>query len=127
MSMTPTSNVVSFERDALTGSTLRDKLSGATAQAVPVPGQSGVGNTDSYRQLKGRIHLKLLELLDLVALEALAPDQLRQEIASMVERLLQDEQAAINDLERATLIRDIQHEMLGFGPLELLMADPTVS
>ena len=25
------------------------------------------------------------------------------------------------------MIRDIQHEMLGFGPLELLMADPTVS
>ena len=44
-----------------------------------------------------------------------------------VERLLQDEQAAINDIERRTLIRDIQHEMLGFGPIELLMADPTVS
>ena len=45
----------------------------------------------------------------------------------MVERLLQEEQAVINDAERVTLIRDIQHEMLGFGPLELLMADPTVS
>src|SRR4029453_11031445 len=45
----------------------------------------------------------------------------------MVGRLLQEEQAVINDAERVTLIRDIQHEMLGFGPLELLMADPTVS
>jgi len=45
----------------------------------------------------------------------------------MVERLLSEDQSAINDLERRSLIRDIQHEMLGFGPLELLMADPTVS
>ncbi len=33
----------------------------------------------------------------------------------------------INDIERRTLMRDIQHEMLGFGPLEPLLADPTVS
>jgi pilus assembly protein CpaF len=45
----------------------------------------------------------------------------------MVERLLQEEQAVLNDAERGSLIRDIQHEMLGFGPLELLMADPAVS
>ena len=66
-------------------------------------------------------------MFDLAALEALAPDVLRHEIAVMVERLLQEEQAVINDAERGSLIRDIQHEMLGFGPLELLMADPTVS
>jgi pilus assembly protein CpaF len=45
----------------------------------------------------------------------------------MAERLLDEESAAINELERRALVRDIQHEMLGFGPLELLMADPTVS
>jgi pilus assembly protein CpaF len=71
--------------------------------------------------------LKLLEQSDLSVLETLAPEKLRQEIATMVERLLNDEQAAVNDLERRTLMRDIQHEMLGFGPIELLMADPTVS
>jgi pilus assembly protein CpaF len=83
--------------------------------------------TDSYKSLKGRMHLKLLERFDLAALETLAPESLRQEISSMVARLLQEEQTAINDIERRTLIRDIQHEMLGFGPIELLMADPTVS
>jgi pilus assembly protein CpaF len=81
----------------------------------------------TYKVLKGRIHLKLLDKFDLAVLESLPPALLRQEIATMVERLLLDEQAAVNDIERRTLIRDIQHEMLGFGPLELLMADPTVS
>ncbi|AIY42968.1 Type II/IV secretion system ATP hydrolase TadA/VirB11/CpaF [Collimonas arenae] len=73
------------------------------------------------------MHLQLLDKFDLKALETLAPETLRQEIATMVERLLHEDQAVINDVERRTLIRDIQHEMLGFGPLELLMADPAVS
>ena len=87
----------------------------------------GMVASDAYKLLKGRMHLKLLDKFDLAVLETLSPVMLRQEIATMVERLLQDENAAINDIERRSLIRDIQHEMLGFGPLELLMADPTVS
>ena len=83
--------------------------------------------SEAYQALKGRMHLKLLDKFDLAVLETLPPASLRQEISTMVERLLQDDQAAINDIERRSLIRDIQHEMLGFGPLELLMADPTVS
>jgi pilus assembly protein CpaF len=73
------------------------------------------------------MHLRLVEQFDLTALETLAPDKLRQEIATMIDRLLLEEQAAVSALERRMLVRDIQHEMLGFGPLELLMADPTVS
>ncbi|VTU19946.1 CpaF family protein [Variovorax sp. RA8] len=81
----------------------------------------------SYKMLKSRMHLKLLEKFDLAALETLPPEELRQEISAMVGRLLLEEQTAVNDIEKRTLIRDIQHEMLGFGPIELLMADPTVS
>ncbi|SFH93206.1 pilus assembly protein CpaF [Collimonas sp. OK307] len=103
----------------------REKLNAVRVESVER--QQGPVASDAYKILKGRIHLKLLDKFDLTALETLAPEMLRQEIATMVERLLQDEQAAINDVERRSLIRDIQHEMLGFGPLELLMADPTVS
>jgi len=83
--------------------------------------------SDAYKLLKERMHLKLLDRFDLAALETLKPELLRQEISTMVGRLLQEEPEALNDIERRTLIRDIQHEMLGFGPIELLMADPTVS
>jgi pilus assembly protein CpaF len=71
--------------------------------------------------------MKLVEQFDLAALEAMAPEVLRQEIGRLTERLLKDEPVAINEIERRHLIRDIGHEMMGFGPLELLMADPTVS
>jgi pilus assembly protein CpaF len=84
-------------------------------------------SVEAYRALKGRVHAKLLERLDLAALEQLSPDKLRNEIALMVQRVLPEEDVAINEVERANLVRDIQHDMLGFGPLELLMADPAVS
>ncbi|NMM79511.1 pilus assembly protein CpaF [Acidovorax sp. SRB_14] len=112
----------------------RDKLNAVAAEPIaPRPlhavndANQGHVASEAYKVLKGQMHLKLVEKFDLAALENLSPVILRQEIATMVERLLLEEQAAINDIERRTLIRDIQHEMLGFGPLELLMADPTVS
>jgi pilus assembly protein CpaF len=114
-------------RDAASAAslTLRDKLTSPVMDAALRTQQPA---TDpAYKALKGRIHLKLLEQFDLSTLDTLAPDALRQEIAVMVERLLQEEQAVVNEAERASLVRDIQHEMLGFGPLELLMADPAVS
>ncbi|MEN9769399.1 MAG: hypothetical protein RLZZ180_1029 [Pseudomonadota bacterium] len=93
----------------------------APAEVTPEP------PAERYQTIKGRLHMKLVEQFDLAALEALAPDLLRQEIGRLTERLLNDEPVAINEIERRHLIRDIGHEMMGFGPLELLMADPTVS
>ncbi|HZX28877.1 MAG TPA: CpaF family protein [Telluria sp.] len=101
---------------------LRERLTSTDARP-PAQAHGAAG----YLALKSRIHLALLDKFDLGALEQLAPDALRREIGSMVERLLDEEPLPVNDLERRWLIRDIQHEMLGFGPLELLMADPTVS
>ena len=95
--------------------------------AAPTQSPASLVATDAYKLLKERMHLKLLDKFDLSVLESLPPEVLRQEISSMVERLLTEDQSPINELERRSLIRDIQHEMLGFGPLELLMADPTVS
>jgi pilus assembly protein CpaF len=103
----------------------RDRLNAIDSQ--PEARVAAPSAHDDYHVIKGRIHLKLLDKFDLVALEALPAPLLRAEIAAMAERLLDDEQAALNEAERRSLIRDIQHEMLGFGPLELLMADPTVS
>jgi len=100
---------------------------GPQADAAPVPVTPLYGHSAPYLALRGRIHAKLLERFDLAALESLPVQTLQLEIAAMTERLLQEDPEAINDLERMLLIRDIQHEMLGFGPLELLMADPAVS
>ncbi|OHV95587.1 pilus assembly protein CpaF [Janthinobacterium lividum] len=81
----------------------------------------------SYRELKQRIHALLLERVDLESMQRLTQEQIRDELRSLVERLLDEEAVVINDVERKNLTRDIRNEMLGFGPLETLLSDPTVS
>ncbi len=87
----------------------------------------GFTANESYQILKSRIHLRLLDRVDLSVMETMAPERLRDELKSLVERLLNEESLAINQAERASLVSDIQHEVLGLGPLEQLLADPTIS
>ena len=81
----------------------------------------------AYQKLKREIHLAVLERVELERLSRLPPDQVRQEIAALIGRILDDQKAPANDLERKQLVVDVHDEMFGFGPLELLLRDPTVS
>lgn len=84
-------------------------------------------SNSAYQELKTHLHKLLLDRIDLEAMENLAPDRLRDELHRMVESMLAEENVVVNEQERRNLIRDIQYEMLGLGPLESLLADPTIS
>lgn len=88
---------------------------------------ASAGTVDAYFKLKNKLHLQILEKVDLASLELMEEVKLRHEIGTLVELMLLENPAQINDIERRMLVRDIQNEMLGLGPLELLMADPTIS
>ncbi len=45
----------------------------------------------------------------------------------LVDRLIGESGAALNAAERKQIVLDIQNEILGLGPIEPLLADPTVS
>lgn len=95
---------------------------------APIIGlRSGSIDNRAYQDLKHHIHQILLDRVDLESMQRLSQEQIREELRMLVERLLEEEIVVINDLERKNLTRDIQNEMLGFGPLETLLADPTVS
>lgn len=81
----------------------------------------------SYQDLKARIHQKMLDRVDLAVMENLPAERLMSEIKVLVEQLLVEEKAPINLVERGRLVADIQHEVLGLGPLEPLLDDPTIS
>jgi len=108
-------------------SSLRERLASGSAAPKPVAQRAGPIDNRAYHQLKARIHEALLDRVDLESMQRLNQDQIRQELRLLVERLLEEEMVVINDAERKTLTRDIQNEMLGFGPLEPLLADPSVS
>jgi pilus assembly protein CpaF len=105
---------------------LRERLASPAAGVVMLRPEAGIGHS-AYQELKVSTHQKLLDRVDLAVMESLTEERLREEIAQLVERLLAEGTVLVNDTERASLIRDIQHEMLGLGPLEPLLADPTIS
>jgi pilus assembly protein CpaF len=80
-----------------------------------------------FDDLKRLIHGKLVDKLDLSRVSDLAGDTLRREIRLVVERLCDTENPLLNRMERERLIDEVLDETFGFGPLELLLKDPTVS
>jgi len=84
---------------------------------------------DWYFEFKSRIHSRLLDILDLHLLETLHPMEVREHITAVVKQILAEEGEGVplNMAERENVIREIQDEVLGLGPLEPFLQDPTVS
>ena len=102
-----------------------------TANTVAKTGDFGsesrLAASTEYYELKAKLHSQLLGRIDLEVLGSMAPDRLREELGTMVEKLLSESGVALNAAEHKRMIEDIQNEVMGLGPLEPLLADPTVS
>ena len=81
----------------------------------------------SFDELKRLIHGKLVDKLDLSKVSELAGDSLRKEVRMVVERVCDTENPLLNRVERERLIDEVLDETLGFGPLEILLKDQTIS
>ncbi|ACB68438.1 CpaF family protein [Burkholderia ambifaria] len=82
---------------------------------------------DAYQKLRREIHLTVLDRVELERLSRLPQEQVRQEISSLISRILDEERLLANDIERRQLAIDVYDEMFGFGPLESLLRDPGIS
>ena len=91
-----------------------------------MPGSDRQG-AKSFEELKRLIHGKLVDKLDLSRVSDLEGDTLRREIRLVVERLCDTENPLLNRMERERLIDEVLDETFGFGPLEVLLKDPTIS
>jgi pilus assembly protein CpaF len=110
---------------------LREQISAQRVQSFVERGETtnpqGGMIRSAYQKLKREIHLAVLDRVELERLSRLPSDQVRQEIAALIGRILEDQKAPANDLERKQLVIDVHDEMFGFGPLEALLRDPSVS
>src|SRR6476660_1354418 len=92
--------------------------------------QAGGGDRQSnksFEELKRLIHGKLVDKLDLSRVSDLEGETLRRAIRLVVERLCDTEHPLLNRMERERLIDEVLDETFGFGPLEVLLKDPTIS
>ncbi|MDF0543056.1 CpaF family protein [Sphingobium sp. H39-3-25] len=92
-------------------------------------GRSVVPDQEDQRHidLKVALHQKLLDLINLSALETMSRQQVEAEIGEIVYEQLALQKHALNQEERRKLIGDVLDELLGLGPLEPLLKDPTVN
>ena len=85
------------------------------------------GSPDAYGELKVVIHERLLDSLDLTRASDLDDDVLRIECETRVRSLLDGVRPAITDETRQIILKEVLDDIFGFGPLQRLMDDDTVS
>jgi pilus assembly protein CpaF len=95
----------------------------APAAVAPVQTRAN----DRVLDAKVRLHRKLIEELNLPALERMPVEDVRREILAYVSEQVREERLALNVAELDALVDDIVDEMVGLGPLEPLLKDPTIS
>ena len=80
-----------------------------------------------YTAIKTAIHRKLIQKLNLDKLGETKREDVRREVTQILESLVVGESAPMNLQERERLSQEVLDEVFGLGPLEPLLADPTVS
>lgn len=93
--------------------------------ATPSPPFTPVSRHE--QEWKDRIYDKLMTVLDLALLSTLDEKQARTRIGEITSQLLKEATAPLNEVSQRRVVRLIEDEILGLGPLEPLMADPNVS
>ncbi|EMI17713.1 type II/IV secretion system protein, TadA subfamily protein [Rhodopirellula maiorica SM1] len=86
-----------------------------------------VNRQHQFEEIKRRIHGKLVDKLDLSRVGELKGETLTREIRLVVEHLCDAEDTLLNRQERDRIIDEVLDEVLGLGPLELILKDPKVS
>jgi pilus assembly protein CpaF len=79
------------------------------------------------REWKETIYQRLLKVLDLSLLAGADEKDARRQIREVCDNLISEERAPLSIASRQRVIRRIEDEVLGLGPLEPLLADKTVS
>ena len=93
---------------------------------MPQPLPAQVTRTD-FGAVKAAIHRKLIQKLNLDRLTEVNREDVRREVTQILEALVVGESTPMNLQERERLATEVLDEVFGLGPLEPLLADPTVS
>jgi len=80
----------------------------------------------SYFDLKTRVQNKLLSELD-PTMDITRTEEVRRTIQDLFEQILAEENIVLSRPERARLFEQIAAEILGFGPLQPLLEDDTIT
>jgi pilus assembly protein CpaF len=111
------------------GDSESSKLQEIRSQRKAIPGSAGgrPGSGGNYMDLKTRVQTKLLSELDSSSLDIRQKNEVRAHIEELFNAILADESMVLSRAERHSLFEAIVAEILGFGPLEPLLADDSIT
>jgi len=121
------------------GQSKTDEPTPSNAESAPSAKQSSQPNTlsamphaskkmqASYYEAKVKLHQNLLSRLDLAAAETMPSEQLSLKLKELINILIDEGSLPVNHDEREQLISELQNEILGLGPIEPLLADPSIT
>jgi pilus assembly protein CpaF len=117
------------------GDGLRRQATASTTSSSAAPASAGAGAREKvisaeagqYLAYKTLLHQTILKRIDLNMMETLAPDDLRGQLKALATNIIREEALPLNEAEHDQIVRDLQHEIMGLGPLEPLLVDPGIS
>src|SRR3954451_13333265 len=94
---------------------------------VTVGDAGAFAKRDRHTELKVELHQRLIDLINLQALEKMSRQQIEAEVGDIVAEELAKQNEALNQAERKQLVGDWRDGLLGLAPLEPLLKDPTIT
>jgi pilus assembly protein CpaF len=128
-----------FSKSASASTDVATKPSGQKDQPSRGPSKSandvqgiappaGADFSSRYTDLKVRLHQKLLDVINLSALEKMEAEDIRREVgATIVDLLKTDLQTPLNLEQQNRIVSEVLDELTGLGPIEPLVKDTTTS
>ena len=102
----------------------------AARTQAPAPAQAKPAldpELKSWLDLKARLHEVLLDRLNLAMIDKVEKSELRRQVATLVTQILAEEGTTFRPDKMHDLVEELLFEVQGLGPLEPLLADPTIN
>jgi pilus assembly protein CpaF len=108
---------------------LRERIQGSTKSNGDFlnkdsPGEKGL---QGIMNLRTTLHNRLLKTIDLFAVDHMVDSELKEYLKSCIQKIVTADQIIISDDNLAHLVYEIQNEIIGLGPIEPLISDPSIS
>jgi len=97
------------------------------APVTPTPVKSSKASDVDWLNMKIKLHGRLIDEIDLAALDGMDTETLREQVYDIVKALAKEERLKLNAAEIKDLAAGVFDEMTGLGPLEPLLQDESVS
>jgi pilus assembly protein CpaF len=97
------------------------------SSADAAPAKAPEDDSKDFLELKVELHQKLLDTLNLGALETTPRETIKAEVAILITEALTEKKRFIPSATRTRLTEEVLDELLGLGPLEPLLKDPSTT